>query len=86
MTGVTAAASGGTYSYGVFNYYSNLKTRHTAMDGGTAGLFTSTSGTAPISQSTIINGVGVNGTRTNQSVSWDSGCGAALMTNCISMS
>ncbi len=81
MTHVTATATEGGSSYGVLNYgNSNPKIRHSAMEGGTYGLYTNTGCTSTVSQSTIIGGVGGTGTKT--CVACDNGSGTALNESC----
>jgi hypothetical protein len=82
MTQVTATASGGTYSYGVNNFLSsNPKISHSAMEGGTDGLYTDSGCMSTVSQSTIIGGVGGTGTMT--CVACDNGSGTALNGSCL---
>ena len=83
MSNVTATASGGSIaSYGVLNYSSSSpKIRRSTMDGTTGGLYTDSTSTATVSQSTIIGGVNA-GTGTKTCVACDNGSGTALNGSC----
>jgi hypothetical protein len=83
MTNVTAMAYGGTgINYGVFNDNScSPAIRRSTIGGDTNSLYTTDTSTATVSQSTLLGGVGGDGTIT--CVACDDGNGSALGADCL---
>jgi len=81
MTNVTATASGGTFSNGVSNVSSSTVIRRSTMQGDTGGLYSVSSTTAKVSQSTIMGGA-VADDSTNTCVACDNGTATPLSASC----